>query len=202
LYGGTVRYGFDHIDSSSRPETDNGRVMRRLLILAPVVLVACGGSEAAPNGGDGGGGTGAVQIIRGDPNWPAWFSLVMEGHGLAADEGRLATARIGMPDRPPERLGAGQVRIEGGAFRIEFPQGVEWDLYKRKLLFIDVDGDGSCTAGVDRVYADFSVFEQDMTLTLGDSVPAPAPGSRILIPHTGSMPAYYSQASNSAWPES
>ena len=115
-------------------------------------------------------GTVPARIIRGDPNETTWFSLVIEGRGLANDEGRVVTARIGLPDRPPERLGAAQARVENGAFRIEFRQGCEFSLYKQKVLFIDVDGDGSRSPGVDRIDFDNRALESDLTLTLVDSI--------------------------------
>ena len=159
------------------------------------------GGTAGASGSGGisgsGGGPGAVRIIRGDPNQPSWFSLTIEGHGLADDEGRLVTARIGFPERPPERLGSGQVRIQSGAFHIEFPQGCEVSLYKRKVLFIDVDGDGVCTPGADRVYSDYRFQDGDITLTLADSVPA-APGNvRMLLSSSGPD----CDALNQPWPE-
>lgn len=157
-----------------------------------------GGMAAA--GGSAGVGT-PVRIIRGDPNEQSWFSLVIEGRGLANDEGKLATVRIGMEDRPPERLGSGQVRIENGAFRIELPQGCEASLYKRKVLYIDIDGDGSCTPGVDRVYRDYRFQTGDITLTLEDSVPEGSSNMRMLLSSIESA-ASECQVLNQPWPES
>ena len=171
-----------------------------------------GGFGAGGSGGDGGqdgappsdgaqGGVGAVRIIRGDPNETTWFGLTIEGRGFTNDEGKLVTARIGMPARPPERLGSAQVRIQDGAFRIEFPQGCEGFLYKQKVLFIDLDGDGSCAPGIDRVYADFRFLDRDITLGLSDSVPAPAT-DRQMLRSTDAPAASYCQSLNEPWPDS
>src|SRR5438045_3463591 len=103
------------------------------------VALCCGlgcsssGSPAAVDDADGGnadGGLAPVRIIRGDPSATSWFSLSIEGHGLANEEGRVVTVRIGMAEQPPERLGSAQARIESGAFRIDLPQACEISLYK------------------------------------------------------------------------
>ena len=52
---------------------------------------------------------------------------------------------------------------------------------KRKVLFMDVNGDGVCTPGVDRVYSDFRSLDRDMTLTLSDGIPAPASDTQIRV---------------------
>jgi hypothetical protein len=106
-----------------------------------------------------------------------------------------------MPSRPPERLGSAQVRIQDGAFRIEFPQGCEGFLYKRKVLFIDVDGDGSCTPGIDRVYSDFRFLPGDITLGLSDSVPAPATDRQMLRSSTDAVGSSHCEALNEPWPD-
>lgn len=160
-----------------------------------------GGAAAGASGGSGGAVPG-VRIIRGDPSETTWFSVTMEGHGFTNEEGKLVTARIGMPSRPPERLGSAQVRIHDGAFQIEFPQGCEGFLYKRKVLFIDVDGDGSCTPGIDRVYSDSRFLEADITLGLSDSVPAPATDRRMLRSSTDAVGGWQCEALNEPWPDS
>jgi hypothetical protein len=174
-----------------------------------VGVAACSSSPGSPGGGndgsplaDGAGpGTAVARIIRGDPNATMWFNFAIEGHGLAGDEGRLVTARIGVPERPPERLGSGQVRIQDGAFRIEFPQGCEFSLYKPKFLFIDVDADGVCTPGVDRVYSDSRALEGDLTITLSDSVPKPPVDLQMLLSSTDAA-ASSCPVLNEPWPES
>jgi hypothetical protein len=147
------------------------------------------------------GGLAQVRIIRGDPSAPGWFSLSIEGHGLADEEGRVVTARIGVPERPPERLGSAQTRIQSGAFRIDLPQASEISLYKRKLLFIDVDGDGICTAGVDHVYSDSRAQEGDLTLTLSDSVPAPAVDAAMRLTADAAAATPGCQVFDDPWPD-
>jgi hypothetical protein len=113
-----------------------------------------------------------VRIIRGDPT-KTFLTLTIEGHGLTALEGRLVSVRIGRPDRPPQRLGSGQARVENGAFAITFPDVWECCLYKRKLVFIDMDDDGMCTVA-DKAYSDSRPADQGTVLTvltLAGSVP-------------------------------
>jgi len=160
-----------------------------------------GGNDGSPPVDGAGPGTTAVRIIRGDPAQTSWFTFAVEGHGLTGDEGRLVTARIGVPEQPPQRLGSGQVRIQDGAFRIEFPQGCEFSLYKRKLLFIDVDADGICTAGVDRVYSDYRALESDITIALSDSIPKPQTDFQMLL-SAADAAASSCQVLNEPWPES
>ena len=160
-----------------------------------------GGNAGVAGAGGTTGGSGGVRIIRCNPNDTTWFSLTIEGHGLANDEGKLVTARIGIQQRPPERLGLGQVRIQDGTFRIDFPQGCEGFLYKRKLLFIDVDADGSCTPGVDRVYTDYRFQTSDITLTLSDSVPTPPGNAQMRLSSTDPPDSSDCEHLNEAWPE-
>jgi hypothetical protein len=94
-------------------------------------------------------------VIRGDPTEKAWSDLTILGVALEAYEGKIVTVRMGWPDRPPERLGSGQARIEGGAFELLFPKVWESSLYKLKLVYIDVDGDRSCDPVKDLLFADF-----------------------------------------------
>jgi hypothetical protein len=187
------------------------RVSLEFLAFGAVAL-CCGlgcsasGSPAAVDKADGGnadGGLAPVRIIRGDPAATSWFSLAIEGHGLANAEGRVVTVRIGMAERPPERLGSAQVRIESGAFRVDLPQAAEISLYKRKLLFIDMDGDGTCTAGADHVYSDNRAQEGgDLMLTLSDSVPAPASGAAMGLAPDAATATPSCQVFNDPWPES
>ena len=164
------------------------------------------GSPAAIDDADGGnadGGLAPVRIIRGDPSATNWFSLSIEGHGLANEEGRVVTVRVGMAERPPERLGSAQARIESGTFRIDLPQASEISLYKRKLLFVDVDGDGTCTSGVDHVYSDYRAQEGgDLTLTLSDSVPAPASDAAMRLATDAATTTASCQVFNDPWPDS
>jgi hypothetical protein len=184
-------------------------VLHSFLAGLAVGVAACSSSSGNAVGGndgslpvDGAGpGTTVARIIRGDPAQTMWFNFAIEGHGLAGDEGRLVTARIGVPEQPPQRLGSGEVKIQDGAFRIEFPQGCEFSLYKNKLLFIDVDADGICTPGVDRVYNDYRALESDITITLSDSVPRPQTDLQMLLATTDTA-ASSCQVLNEPWPES
>jgi hypothetical protein len=163
------------------------------------------GSPAAVDDADGGsadGGLAPARIIRGDPSATSWYSLSIEGHGLANEEGRVVTVRIGIAERSPERLGSAQARIEGGAVRIDLPKAAEISLYKRKLLFIDVDSDGTCTAGVDHVYSDYRAQEGDLTLTLSDSVPGPASDAAMRLATDAATAAPSCQVFNDPWPDS
>jgi hypothetical protein len=187
------------------------RVSLDFLVFGAVAL-CCGlgcsssGSPAAVDHADRGnadGGLAPVGIIRGDPAATSWFSLSIEGHGLANEEGRVVTVRIGIAERPPERLGSAQARVESGAFRIDLPQAAEISLYNRKLLFIDVDGDGTCTAGVDHVCADYRAQEGgDLTLTLSDSVPAPTSDAAMRLATDTVTATPSCQVFNEPWPDS
>src|SRR3954466_5764809 len=164
------------------------------------------GSHPAVDTADGGnadGGLAPLRIIRGDPSATSWFSLSIEGHGLANEEGRVVTVRIGMPDRPPERLASAQARIEGGAFHIDLPQAHEISLYKRKVVFIDVDADGICTGGVDHVYSDYRALEGgDLTMTLSDSIPAPASDAAMRLATDAATATQSCPVFNDPWPDS
>jgi hypothetical protein len=85
-------------------------------------------ADTAPDGGD----LQPIRVIRGASDRATWFDLTLVGSGLGAHEGAVVSARIGHPDRPPERLGSGQARITGGAFQLLFPDVLEPDLYKAK----------------------------------------------------------------------
>lgn len=124
---------------------------------------ALGGAAENGSGGLLQGGAGAasqptlepVRVVRGDPMEKGWWDLSVRGVALDEYEGKVATVRLGMPDRPPERLGSGQARVEAGAFELFFPEVWESSLYKSKLVYIDVDGNGSCDPVNDRLFANF-----------------------------------------------
>ena len=122
-------------------------------------------------GGEGAAGAGLepVRVIRGDPAEDTWWDLTLQGVGLAAYEGKIVTARIGVPELPPERLGSGQVRIEGGGFSLFFLEVWEGTLYKKKRAYLDVNDNGRCDAGADFVYSDSrGTRTPDFVLTLRD----------------------------------
>jgi hypothetical protein len=95
-----------------------------------------------------------VTVIRGDPE-ASFADLKVRGVALDRHEGEFVTVKIGMPERPPERLGSGRARIREGTFELSFPAVWEDVLYKQKLVHIDVDGDGTCTAARDRLFQDY-----------------------------------------------
>lgn len=172
--------------------------LRRSAILSLLVWAtapACGGAGAAAVPDAGGA---SIRVIRGDPGVTDWLNLTIEGAGLSGLEGRLVRARIGLPARPPERLASGEGHVAGGAFTFSFPAVLQKFLYVQKLLFIDVDGDGVCSAGSDRVYHDSRATQEDLTLSLVDSVPAATPDLQMprsfdAAPHCDFL--------NQPWPE-
>jgi hypothetical protein len=141
-----------------------------------------------------------VRIIRGGPTITTWLTLTIEGHGLTALEGRLVSVRIGMPDRPPERLGSGQARVENGAFAITFPDVWETGgIYKQKLVFIDMDADGVCTEA-DKTYSDYRAANEDTVLTLPGSMP-PVPRLELRELQTVAEVAAFCQLWAMPWPD-
>lgn len=132
----------------------------RLHLAAPVALGFALGCGGAASGGTGGpeGATGdrleAIRVVRGDPRTKVFWDLTIRGVALEEYEGKVVTVRLGKPDRAPERLGSGQARIEGGAFALFFPEVWEASVYKQKLVYIDVDEDGSCDLVSDMLFAD------------------------------------------------
>jgi hypothetical protein len=110
-----------------------------------------------------------TRVIRGDPDQAEWWDLRLFDERLAEFEGKVVRARIGDPDRPPERLGSGEAVILNGAFSMVFVQVWEAPLYKRKLLFVDVNDNGSCDPGVDRVFQDYrGVPDLELSLQNGE----------------------------------
>jgi hypothetical protein len=95
-----------------------------------------------------------VRVIRGAATQSAWWDLAIKGGNLQPYEGATVTVRIGSPDRPPERLGSGQTRIENGEFSLLFPQVWEAGLYKLKQVWIDVDRNGTCNSATDLFFSD------------------------------------------------
>ncbi len=162
-----------------------------------------GEGESQPpvdGGADGAVVPAPVRIIRGDPTSTTWLTLTIEGHGLTALEGRLVSVRIGMPDRPPERLGSGQARVENGAFAITFPDVWETGgIYKQKLVFIDMDGDGICTEA-DKTYSDYRAASEDTVLTLPGSAP-PVPLFQLRELRDAAEVTAFCQLWNMPWPD-
>ena len=143
-----------------------------------------GGGSIADSGADVSSAATDVMIIRGDPaKMFATGTFVARGFGPEY-EGRLVFVRVGMPSRPPERLGVGAARFRDGGFSLPLPMGIELSLYKAKYAFIDADGDGVCTAEKDVVYQDFSFLDGDLTFVLAGSVPVAAGTSERTMPRT------------------
>jgi hypothetical protein len=115
------------------------------------------GMDGALDGGgmvsDAGAAADSVRIIRGDPMQAAYWDIVVVGEGLTAWNGKLVTMRVGIPEYDPERLGSGEVTIEQGAFELAFPSVWEEGIYKRRLLYVDLNDSGSCDAS-DAVFHD------------------------------------------------
>jgi hypothetical protein len=103
---------------------------------------APGGAPLSGSGGLTQGGASSeptlepVRVIRGDSLEDGWQDLTIRGVALHDYEGKVVTVRLGKPDRAPERLGSGQVRVEAGAFELFFPGVWESSLYKSKLVYM------------------------------------------------------------------
>jgi hypothetical protein len=104
--------------------------------------VAVDGRTAADGAPDA--DSSVVRIIRGAPDQTHWVDLDVVASGWSASEGAPVVIQVGMPERPPERLGLGKTRVLDGAFQLTFPAVLEDGLYKRKVIWIDVDRDGRC----------------------------------------------------------
>jgi hypothetical protein len=131
-------------------------VETRGLSLAFLLLTACG--TAAEDGGD-------VRIVRGSADVDGWLDLTVAGTGFDVVEGTTVELQVGQPDRAPERLGWGATTVVDGAFSIHLPDVLEPGLYKRKVLWIDGNGDTACD-DYDLVYADFALALEDVTIEL------------------------------------
>jgi hypothetical protein len=134
-----------------------------------------------------------VRVVRGDPVEDSFWDLTIRGVGLDEYEGKVVTVRIGMPDRAPERLGSGQTRIDAGAFELLFPEVWETSLYKQKLVYIDVDGDGACDLVNDKLFADFRAESHSEIVVRGMGTRQEAEFSRSDEPR-------YCALFNSEWP--
>ena len=177
-----------------------------------------GGASGAAGAGDadGGsmmdGGAGAdsaaaatdVTIVRGDPAKVfATGTFVARGFGPEYG-GRPVFVRVGTPTRPPERLGAGETHFRDGGFSLPLAMGIERSLYKAKYAFIDIDGDGVCTADKDVVYQDFSFLDDDLTFVLEGSVPAAIGTTERTMPRTHGLDiaTQVCNVMNGPWPAS
>ena len=120
-----------------------------------IAMAACGGAEEAPDD----------RISRGSPDVEGWLDLTISGHGFDVVEGMPVVLQVGIPERPPERLGWANTTIVDGAFAIHLPEVLEPALYKRKVLWIDGNGDGACDP-TDLVFADYSFALEDLAIEL------------------------------------
>ena len=160
--------------------------------VATLLAIGCSDSPPPTQPSD------SIRIIRGDPATAEWLTVTIEGRGLVDLDGRIATARIGTPAFPPDRLAFGQVRIVDGAFTMTFPDAWEYGFYKQKLLFIDVDGDGACVPGIDRAYADWRAGGGDLVLTVAGSMPPAQPDTEMMAAFSDSDCTVHNQP----WPGS
>ncbi len=160
------------------------------------------GGVGGPGGVDGSGGvdgpggaTGLdeVRIVRGDPEATDWWDLTIQGAALGDFEGKIISVRVGHPDRAPERLGSGQMRIVEGGFALALPQVWEAHLYKRKLAFIDANDNGLCDPDLDPVFSDARAMPH-FVLTLQNG-----PQSQLTMPKSDT-PDEHCSMFNAPWP--
>ena len=119
-----------------------------------MVVVGCGGStEDAAD----------VDIIRGEDS-ETWLDLTVAGQSIVAADDTPVIIQIGMPDRPPERLGHAVALLANGGFSVDFPAVWEYGLYKKKVILVDVDGDGRC-GEADTILVDYSASVEDRVMT-------------------------------------
>ena len=126
---------------------------RGVLGLLAVVVGCGGGAEDA----------GEVDIIRGEDG-ETWLDLTVAGQDIGAGDGTVVIIQIGMPDRPPERLGHAVTHLANGGFSVDFPSVWEYGLYKKKVILVDVEGDGGCGEG-DTIHVDYSASLEDRVMT-------------------------------------
>lgn len=123
-----------------------------------IAVSACGGAEEEEE-------EEAVRIARGAPEVTGWLDLTVTGDGFDVVDGMRVELQVGHPERPPERLGWAETIIVDGAFAIHLPEVLEPALYKRKVLWIDGNGDAACDE-YDLVYADFRFATEDESIEL------------------------------------
>jgi hypothetical protein len=126
--------------------------MPRRILPIVVLAAACGGSPADE---------ASVRIIRGKAD-ATYLDLTVVGRALDGLDGAPVEIQIGIPDRPPERLGIATTTVRDHAFEVRFPQVLEKFVYVKKVVWIDVNRDGACGAP-DRVYVDYAAFGEDVT---------------------------------------
>jgi hypothetical protein len=131
---------------------------KRWMVIA-ALLAGC--SEGSDGGGDPTGPD--VSIIRGDPA-EEWIDLRISGDGIDAPDGTAVIVQIGTPESATERLGLAVLALDGGAFAIDLPDVSEPGLYKRKIVLVDLDGDGACGSG-EPMFANSSAPFVDTAIT-------------------------------------
>jgi hypothetical protein len=110
-----------------------------------------------------------VRIVRGDPT-STWLNLSITGAELTVLDGTQVVIQIGMPDRPPERLGLAITETSDRGFTVSFPSVWELGLYKHKVILFDLDADLACDDG-ETVLVDFSAAVEDVDMTTADFFP-------------------------------
>jgi hypothetical protein len=134
-----------------------------------VAAIAVGWAGCSGNGNRQPEGD-VTTIIRGEAG-ASWIDLIIKGEQLDAPDGTRVVVQVGMPERPPERLGYAETRLAGGAFRVVLPDVWETGLYKKKVILLDRDGDRACDGG-ERVLADLRAEVGDeITLVAAPSSP-------------------------------
>ncbi len=130
--------------------------LRGLAVAALVVTsaAACGAADEVSS----------VRISRGSPDVNRWLDLTVTGTGFDV-EGMTVELQVGQPDRAPERLGWAETIVLDGAFEIYLPEVLEPAVYKRKVLWIDGNGDAACD-DYDLVYADWAAALDDASVEL------------------------------------
>jgi len=91
--------------------------------------------------------SGGALCIAGSP-FGDMFDMDVTGTGFDAHEGR--TVRLLASSLYNGAIFAvGDASVSAGGFALHFPRGYQRFTYEEVFFFVDVDGDGSCTQGVD-----------------------------------------------------
>lgn len=132
----------------------------RRLALAALVLLA---APACSAGGDD--DVSSIRVSRGSPDVDRWLDLTVTGVGFDVVEGMTVELQVGRPDIRSERIGWAETIVVDGAFSLHLPDVLEPAIDKRKVLWIDGNGDAACDS-YDLVYADHTFALRDATIEL------------------------------------